>query len=351
MKSYEQVIKSRLVAILEKSSYFSKFQAAYRKRRSTCDHLLAIQEIFLHYRFNKIGPRGGIGKQLLYLCFMDLKKAFDMVPSHILFAKLKSIGVDGKILNIIKDLYDNNEAVVRVGDYISDPFTIETGVMQGSKLGPILFLIYINDLLQQLEDSKLGVNIWGIIISALGFADDIILIADRAGNLQKLIDICSEWSKLNGMSFNIDKCKVMPLNSRKKQHIFTIDQKILEVVKEYKYLGIILSNSRLTSLISKHIAHIIEKADKRINCIKHLGFQSDGLRPETTIEMYKILVRPILEYASQVLTYEHHYYNQSEARPSKIQNDQLAKLEKFQNRILKFLVPCPQSTPPALLRL
>ena len=80
--------------------------------------------------------------QLLYLCFMDLKRAFDTGPRHILFAKLKHIGVKGKILNNIKDLFNNNEAVVRVGDYTSDPFTIETGVMQRSKLGPILFLIY-----------------------------------------------------------------------------------------------------------------------------------------------------------------------------------------------------------------
>ena len=227
MKIYEQVIKARLVDILEKTNFFSNVQAAYRKSRNSCDHILVLQKIFLHYRFKEIDPRGGIGKQILYLCFMDLKKAFDTVPRHLLFAKLKALGVEGKILNVIKDLYTSNSACIRIGDHMTESFNIESGVMQGSKLGPILF-IYINDLLGHLEDSKLGIHIWNIVISAIGFTDDIIMLVDEDKNLQRLFDICAAWSKINGMDFNTDKCKVMILNGKRKNNHFTLHPKRLE---------------------------------------------------------------------------------------------------------------------------
>ena len=97
------------------------------------------------------------------------------------------------------------------------------------------------------------------------------------------------------------------------------------------------SNKRQTSLITHHISKISEKADRRINCIRHFGFQSDGLRPVTSVMMYKTLVRPILEYAAQALSYQH-YYCQSckkDKAEKKTTDDQVVKLKAFQNRVLK----------------
>ena len=225
MKLYEGLIKKRLVNKLETLRLLSPIQAAYRKGRSTCDHLLILQELFLKHRFSK-----GAQKTPLYLCFMDLAKAFDTVPRKILFRKLRKLGIKGKMLRVISDLYTRNIARVQVGNYLSPNFEINKGVMQGSKLGPILFLIFINDLLNELHTSRLGAQIAYHIISGLGFADDIVLISDVPGNLQKLINICDNWAHKNQMSFNLDKCNVMVFNVNSLGLRFHIRNEILKVV-------------------------------------------------------------------------------------------------------------------------
>ena len=144
----------------------------------------------------------------------------------------------------------------------------------------------------------------------------------------------------------------MTLNSPRKDVDFKLGKTILKKITMYKYLGVVFSNKRLTSLYTHHFRRVIEKAEKRLNCIRHFGFDSDGLRPATCIAMYKVLVRPILEYASQVLSYRHYYFT-SLGKSRKIfePTDFLLKLEEFQNRTLKRLIPCPKSTPCCLLRL
>ena len=98
----------------------------------------------------------------------------------------------------------------------------------------------------------------------------------------------------------------------------------------------------------------IQKAEQRLHCISHFGFHQDGLRPETAIKLYKLLVRPILEYGSQVLTYQNHYLKSlknSVPKDLTILTAFEEKLEHFQTKALKTLIGSPKSTSPAIVRL
>ena len=105
------------------------------------------------------------------------------------------------MLRVIQNLFTNNPANVLVDGFLSPEFMINCGVLQGSKLGPILFNLFINDLLEDLNRSNLGAFIGPLHFAALGFADDIVLISDSPNKLQQLLDICSVWAVRNKMSF------------------------------------------------------------------------------------------------------------------------------------------------------
>ena len=101
------------------------------------------------------------------------------VNRNILFRKLSRAGVRGKILRIIQNLFSKNLANVMVDGFLSPEFFINRGVLQGSKLGPILFNLFINDLLDELNRSGQGATIGPVHIAALGFAEDIVLVSEK----------------------------------------------------------------------------------------------------------------------------------------------------------------------------
>ena len=161
---------------------------------------------------------------------MDFKEAFDTVSPSILFLKLVKAGIQGKIFKVIRDLFSSNPANVH---YLSPEFEINHGVLQGSKLGPILFNLFANDLLKELEISGLGAAIGTVNVPALAFADYIVLISDDHNKLQKLINLCQKWAENNGMAFRTDKCKVMVFNGSPKSFEFKLYGDILEIVESH----------------------------------------------------------------------------------------------------------------------
>ena len=121
----------------------------------------------------------------------------------------------------------------------------------------------------------------------------------------------------------------------------------LEIVDSYKYLGITLTSKYVTNLFRTHFSDIVERSKLKASVIRRHGFHEDGLRISTAIRLYKLIIRPLLEYCAQSLFYTR--YNK--AAQSTVANDLAKELEHFQTQTLKTLINCPRSTSPSIVRL
>ena len=174
------------------------------------------------------------------ICF-DFKKAFDSIPHALLLGKLELLNLPSFILSWLDSYLTKRLQRVVVNGVESESITVVSGVPQGSVLGPLLFLIYIDSisLIQLSQNSKLVL-----------YADDIllyktILTARDYTCLQKDINHIYFWSSSNGMSFNITKCKQMLLSCKRNPTVsvpLLLNGLPLQIVNSYKYLGFIISS-------------------------------------------------------------------------------------------------------------
>ena len=242
-KLFASIIERRLSKWCETNRIFEQEQAGFRPGRTTVHQIFTFAEI-TRKRKNKHQPT--------YCCFLDIRKAYDTVWREGLWKKLEAIGVNEKLVKVIKNTYANVRSRVIVNDKLSDWFDIGIGLRQGCVLSPLLFLIFINDLIRELNDSNLGVAIGNGKLSNLTFADDIALMANNSRDLQKLVKIAENYARKWNFAFNTKKCKVLVFNRKGAQPTITLDSDNLEVVKEYKYLGVWL--------------------DEKLNCKTHKAY-------------------------------------------------------------------------------
>ncbi len=139
-----------------------------------------------------------------FVCFIDLKKAFDSVNRDLLFYKLQLYGLNGQLLNNIMGLYKNVRYRVEINEEQTEYFEVKSGVKQGCILSPTLFNLFINDFIFYIKESNIGIPINNKIINILLYADDIVLIAENENDLAHLINRVNTWCNKNQMCLNTE---------------------------------------------------------------------------------------------------------------------------------------------------
>ena len=282
-KVFERVVFKHLFKYFKDNFLINMWQSGFLPGCSTVTQLVEMYNVFCQAVSD--------GKEIR-ITFLDISKAFDRVWHKGLMFKLARAGISGKLLSWLEDyLHDRVQRVVINGQY-SKWGSIKSGVPQGSVLGPLLFLVYINDIVHVVKHCKIRL-----------FADDTCLFIkidnpeDAARLMNEDLESINQWSNDWLVKFSAPKTKEM-LITKKRDNVahppIVLNGTMVDTVKSHKHLGIILKDDLKWD---KHVVEMTNKAKKRLAVMNALKFKLDRRSLET---MYMAFVRPILEYGDVI---------------------------------------------------
>ena len=224
------VLLNRLKSHLD--PYLSEEQAGFRKDRSTIHQILTLR--LLAEKAKKQGKK-------IHNCFIDFQKAFDTIKHKIIWAMLKSYGVNTKMVTLLQKIYEKSQTAVRIGEDTGEWFRADVGTRQGDPLSPLLFITYLERVMDQMRWNTSGIKISGILINNLRFADDINLIDEDVSSLQRQIELTKTAAEQAGLILNINKTKTMVFGERNIDNSIQIAGNTIENVEKFEYLGSLLT--------------------------------------------------------------------------------------------------------------
>lgn len=228
LKTFLKIIHKRLYKKCEE--HLTRTQFGFRDALGTREALFAVQVLFQRCRDVNCD---------IYVCFVDYQKAFDRVKHDELISLLAEIGIDDKDQRIIKNIYYNQTANIKVDNQLTEAISIERGVRQGCILSPMLFNVYSERIFKQaLEEYDEGILINGERLNNIRYADDAVVFADSMEGLQTLMARITEISQNYGLDLNTKKTKYMVITKRPILNTqLMINQQPIERVESYTYLG------------------------------------------------------------------------------------------------------------------
>ena len=277
VKVMERIVRRQMVDVLNQHNRLSDAQHGFRSHRSTTSLLLTVVHdwaLSLEHC------------STTHCVFLDFAKAFDSVPHERLLAKLHALGVTGSLLLWLRGFLSSRLQRVVVNGCYSSWLPVRSGVPQGSVLGPLLFLIYVNDLHEAECHSNLKL-----------FADDVALYKEVGSNddcdliQEDLNGVCS-WADKWQLRLNPSKCEALAITRKRSPLVYNyyLNNTPLSWRSIVRYLGIYI-NSTLSW--SAHCKAVAAKATKCLNFLRHTMW---GATPAAKAMAYKCIIRPLMEY-------------------------------------------------------
>ena len=319
-KILETVLDNRITFVNEAFNINDKYNGGFVKGSQTQDNLLILTSC--------IQKQVCLGKKL-YVGFVDFKKAFNYVNHSVLFYKLLKLGMSGHFVNLLRNMYSKIKGIVKINHKLYQTIHDSCGTNQGGPLSPNMFRYMLADLKNFLH-TYCGVVLDDEILIHLLWADDLVFMSDSPEGLQKQFDglftFCSKFQ----MIVNELKTKVMIFGNSKQSHVFTFNGKELDVVHEYKYLGVIINSVKdARGNLYKHMMSYI--SDKARKCSFSVARKCAAVgipSPKISFQLYDTFTSSVLNYASEI-------WSTSKETPC---------IERVQLRFLKQLLGVKDST-------
>jgi hypothetical protein len=304
-KLFTSFLNARLTSYIEKNDILGKEQAGFRDRHSTVDHLFtlhALTDIILSE------------KGRLFCAFLDYEKAFDKVERSFLWQKLLNCNINGKVLKVVRNMYNDAKSCVQVGNEKSNFFQASTGVRQGENLSPLLFALFLNDLrttlssrmnnLNTLKEKTKGLKLTESEIDlitklfVLLYADDTVICAESPEDLQEGLDCVKNYCDRWLLKLNANKCKIMIFSRGKVRNLpnWCIGDNSLEVVYSFTYLGLKLNYDNKFSVAQHDLFNRASRA--MFALLKKCNRLSLPL--ELSVDLFDKIVLPVMSYGCEV---------------------------------------------------
>lgn len=286
-KILERIILARLIKFRENTTRDE--QAGFRGGRSTVDQIFILRRL-LETRYSH--------GQETHIAFLDFASAFDSPDRKRLFDLLRADGVPEEVTALLEDMNKESTATVRTAFGTTKPFSVKTGVRQGSVAGPFLFNYVVDDVMKRVSEdcSPATVTIWPTErpLLDLEYADDVALIANSTRELQKAVNATSEYAAAYGLLLRPEKCKYMWCTTKPSESL-RINGKEIELVEEFCYLG---STLRSNCDVSQDVEQRIRKATAAFNSLSKSLWKSP-VSNKVKLRVYLTAIRPILLYSSE----------------------------------------------------
>ena len=218
-KAYSGLINKRLTRYLEETNFLVDEQNGFWKNRSYEEHIFSL---------NSIIQTNVKSKKSVFAAFNELEKAFDWVDRDLLFYKLLHNNINGKMFKAIRLLYTNTLACMKINNYYTDWFEINNGVRQGDTLSPPLFAFFINDLAMEVKELGLDIDINGIKICIILYADHMVLIANSESELQSMLNIMYQWCKKWHLRLNSNKTKIVHFRGKRVKQCLSLHMVVMQ---------------------------------------------------------------------------------------------------------------------------